>query len=146
MNQANVERPGGRFATVRLLVTTITFGVLILGAIVELLRRRRLREKYAALWLFTGFVVVVLALFPGGLDGMAAFVGVANGASLVLFLAVVFLLIIAMHLSWEVSELEEETRSISEEIALLRMELERSRPATSTPHERNSDDPTDRSS
>ena len=53
-----------------------------------------------------------------------------------------------MHLSWVVSELEEETRSISEEIALLRMELERSRPATSTntPRERESDDPTDRSS
>jgi len=133
---------------VRLLVTTIIFGALILGVIIELLRRRRLREKYAALWLFTGFVVVVLALFPGGLNGLAAFVGVANGASLVLFLAVVFLLIIAMHLSWEVSELEEETRSISEEIALLRMELERSRPATctTTPRERESDDPTDRSS
>jgi hypothetical protein len=132
---------------VRLLITTILFGVLILGAIVELLRRRRLREKYAALWLFTGCLVVVLALFPGGLDGVAVFVGVANGASLVLFLAVVFLLIIAMHLSWEISQLEEETRSISEEIALLRMELERSLPATSTPtpDERLGDDPTDRS-
>jgi len=139
-----------------LLVTTIIFGVLILGAIVELLRRRRLREKYAALWLFTSFVVVALALFPGGLNSVAVFVGVANGASLVLFLAVVFLLIIAMHLSWEVSELEEETRSISEEIALLRMELERSLPAaftptptatpSPTPRERHGDDPTDLSS
>jgi len=132
------------------------FGVLILGVIVELLRRRRLREKYAALWLFTGFVVLALALFPGGLNNVALFVGVANGASLVLFLAVVFLLIIAMHLSWEVSELEEETRSISEEIALLRMELERSLPAaftptptatpSPTPRERHGDDPTDLSS
>ena len=132
----------------RLLVTTIVFGVLILGVIVELLRRRRLREKYAALWLFTGFVVVALAMFPGGLNSVAVFVGVANGASLVLFLAVVFLLIIAMHLSWEVSELEEETRSISEEIALLRMELERSRPASSAhiPHEPHSDGPMDHSS
>jgi hypothetical protein len=133
---------------VRLLVTTTISGVLILAAIVELLRRRRLREKYAALWLFTGLLVVVLALFPGGLDGVAVFVGVANGASLVLFLAVVFLLVIAMHLSWEVSQLEEETRSISEEIALLRMELERSLPATSTPtlDECFGNDPTDRSS
>ena len=132
----------------RLLITTILFGVLILGAIVELLRRHRLREKYAALWLFTGCLVVVLALFPGGLDNVAVFVGVANGASLVLFLAVVFLLIIAMHLSWEISQLEEETRSISEEIALLRVELESSLPTTSTPTpaERLRDDPTDRSS
>jgi hypothetical protein len=130
---------------VRLLVTTIIFGVLILGAIVELLRRRRLREKYAVLWLFTGCLVIVLAVFPGGLDGVAGSMGMASGVSLVLFLAVVFLLIIAMHLSWEVSQLEEETRAISEEIALLRMELERSLPGSSSgSRERSQDDPKDR--
>ena len=107
----------------RLLATTTFFGLIIVAAILELLRRRRLREKYAGLWLFTGFLVVVLALFPGGLDRIAGQLGVASGVSLVLFLSVVFLLAIAMHLSWEVSQLEEETRSISEEIALLRIEV-----------------------
>ena len=108
---------------VRLMATTTTFGLLIVGGIVELLRRRRLREKYAGLWLITGFLVIVLAVFPCGLDRVAGLLGVASGVSLVLFLAIVFLLAIAMHLSWEVSQLEEETRSISEEIALLRIEL-----------------------
>lgn len=108
---------------VRLLATTAIFGVLIVGAIVELLRRRRLREKYAALWLLTGILVVVLALFPGGLNGTALFLGIASGASLVLFLAVVFLLTISMHLSWEISQLEEETRTLAEEITLLRIDL-----------------------
>ena len=107
----------------RLLVTTLGFGVLILGAIVELLRRRQLREKYAALWLSTGAFVIFLAAFPGGLDRAAITLGIASGASLVLFLSVVFLLIIAMHLSWELSQLEEETRTIAEELALLRLEL-----------------------
>jgi hypothetical protein len=69
----DVKSPGGTLASVRLLITTIIFGVLILGAIVELLRRRRLREKYAALWLFTGFLVIVLAIFPGGLDKAAGY-------------------------------------------------------------------------
>ena len=108
----------------RLLLTTIGFGILIVGAILELLRRRRLREKYAALWLFTSFLVVLLAVFPGGLDGTAARLGIASGASLVLFLSVVFLLSIAIHLSWEVSQLEEETRTLAEDIALLRMQLD----------------------
>jgi hypothetical protein len=130
---------------VRLLVTTIIFGVMILGVIVELLRRRRLREKYAVIWLFIGCFVTVLAVFPGGLDGVARFVGVASGASLVLFLAVVFLLIIAIHLSWEVSQLEEETRTISEDIALLRMELERSVPDARVLRESHPDDLPDRS-
>jgi hypothetical protein len=130
---------------VRLPITTVVFGALILGVIVELLRRRRLREKYAFIWLFTGSLVIVLAVFPGGLDRVAGYLGVASGVSLVLFLAVVFLLVIAIHLSWEVSQLEEETRSISEEIALLRLELERCRPDASAPREPTHDDPTDRS-
>lgn len=129
----------------RLLVTTIIFGVMILGVIVELLRRRRLQEKYAFIWLFIGCFVMILAVFPGALDSVARFVGVASGASLVLFLAVVFLLIIAIHLSWEVSQLEEETRTISEDIALLRMELERSVPDARILRESHPDDLPDRS-
>jgi hypothetical protein len=131
---------------VRLLATTVLFGVLILGVILELLRRRRLREKYAVIWLFTGLLVIVLALFPGGLDRVAGYLGVASGVSLVLFLAVVFLLVIAIHLSWEVSQLEEETRTISEEIALLRLDLERPLPDPLPSQEPAHEDPTDLSS
>ena len=47
----------------------------------------------------------------------------ASGASLVLFLAVVFLLLICIHLSWEASRLEDETRALAEEVALIRAEL-----------------------
>lgn len=130
----------------RLLITTIIFGVMILSVIVELLRRRRLREKYAVIWLFVGCFVIILAFFPGGLNGVARLLGVASGASLVLFLAVVFLLIIAIHLSWEVSQLEEETRTISEEIALLRMEFERTVPDARVLRESHPDDLPDRSS
>ena len=130
----------------RLPLTTAIFGVLILGVIVELLRRRRLREKYAIIWLFTGSLVLVLAVFPGGLDRVAGYLGVASGVSLVLFLAVVFLLVIAIHLSWEVSQLEEETRSISEEVALLRIELEQFGSDASVACEPPHDDPTERMS
>jgi Uncharacterized conserved protein (DUF2304) len=47
--------------------------------------------------------------------------------SLALFLGVVFLLIVCIHLSWEVSRLEEETRTLAEEIALMRTEWEADR-------------------
>jgi hypothetical protein len=49
--------------------------------------------------------------------------GVASGVSLVLFLGVIVLLLICTHLSWEVSQLEEETRSLAEEVALIRTRL-----------------------
>lgn len=111
----------------RLTVLTAVAGLIVLGAILELLRRRQLREKYAMLWLAVGLVVVPLGFFPWLLDGLADALGIANGVSLVLFLAFVFLLLVCVHLSWEVSHLEEETRALAEEMALLRAEFEAER-------------------
>ncbi|MDG4797444.1 DUF2304 domain-containing protein [Micromonospora sp. WMMD1082] len=108
------------------LVTGLT-GLVLLATIVELLRRRQLREKYGMLWLGLLFVVIPLSLFPRLLDGVADVLGVASGVSLVLFLGIVFLLLVCIHLSWEVSALEEETRTLAEEFALLRTEVEADR-------------------
>lgn len=102
---------------------TATVGLVLLVAIFELLRRRQLREKYAALWIVVLISVVPLSIFPSGLDRVTEFLGVRSGASLVLFLGLVLLLLICMHLSWEVSKLEEETRVLAEEIALIRTGL-----------------------
>src|SRR4051794_29287940 len=103
---------------------TGAFAVIFLGLMVELLRRRPLREKEAALWLFTAGLGLPLAFPPGLLAAPARRLGVADGANLVLFLAVVFLLLVVMHLSWESSRLEEETRVLAEEVALLRADIE----------------------
>jgi hypothetical protein len=107
---------------VRLVILTVVVGLAIVTGIVELLRRRRLREKYAALWLATALLVLVLAIFPRGPDVLAQMVGVKNGISLVLFASVVFLLVVCLHLTWEVSRLDEKTRTLSEEIALLHLD------------------------
>jgi len=107
----------------KLTILTAIIGFALLVIIFELMRRRQLREKYALLWGAVAIVVVPLALFPRLLDAVSSVVGVASGVSLVLFLGLVFLLILSLHLSWEVSALEEETRTLAEEIALLRTEI-----------------------
>lgn len=107
----------------KLNVLTVIVGALLLLVIFELLRRRQLREKYAVLWILVALAVLPLAVFPRGLDTVAEAIGVASGASLVLFLGVLLLLLICTHLSWEVSQLEEETRILSEEVALIRTKL-----------------------
>ncbi len=111
-------------AFMRLAVTTGLIGLILLGVVLELLRRRQLREKYAVLWLGVALVVLPLAFYPRLLDSVAGALGIASGASLVLFLGFLFLLLICIHLSWEVSRLEEETRTIAESVALLRTEVE----------------------
>jgi hypothetical protein len=115
---------------VHLSVITSLTGLALLGCILELLRRHQLREKYAALWLAVGSAVVPLGLFPQMLDSLARGLGIVSGASLVLFAGIVLLLLVCLHLSWESSRLEEETRTLAEEIALIRAALdEQNRPA-----------------
>lgn len=104
-------------------ITSLT-GLALLACILELLRRHQLKEKYAALWLAVGSAVVPLGLFPWMLDSVAGSVGIKSGVSLVLFAGIVLLLLVCLHLSWESSRLEEKTRTLAEEIALLRTEID----------------------
>ncbi|HEX6500518.1 MAG TPA: DUF2304 domain-containing protein [Micromonosporaceae bacterium] len=104
----------------KLTIVTGLTGLALLLVLVNLLRRRQLREKYAVLWIIVGLLIVPLALFPKLLDTVARALGIASGVSLVMFLGILFLLVVCVHLSWEVNRLEEETRTLAEEVALIR--------------------------
>jgi hypothetical protein len=111
----------------------MTYIAPLLGAVIclvtigELLRRRQLREKYAVLWLVVGTGVAVLAIFPALLDRLSRAVGVVVPANLLFFGALVLLLSVSVHQSWELSRLEDETRKLAEDLAILRLEVEKSR-------------------
>ena len=98
----------------------IVLGLLLMVLIFELLRRRRLREKYAALWLVVGSVVLVLAIFPSILFWVSDRLGFGVPSNLVFFAGGVVLLFVAIQLSLEVGRLEDESQRLAEEVALLR--------------------------
>ena len=93
--------------------------------LVVLLRTRRLREKYAITWIVVGLGVSVLGAFPGVVEALADLVGVQTPANLLFSLAVFVLLAVCIQLSAEITTLEEETRTLVEEVALLRLDVER---------------------
>lgn len=103
----------------RLTLAIVSVASLMLGTILELVRRRQLREKYALLWLSVGLIGLFFSVFRGVLDGMADLLGIQYGPSALFMLAIGFLMLVAAHLSWEVSRLEDKTRRLAEEIALM---------------------------
>jgi hypothetical protein len=105
-------------------VVALVGSLLILTGIFEMLRRRQLSEKYAALWLLVGIAILVLTIVPGLLNAISRAVGVTVPANLLFFVAIVFLVCVALHLSWELSRVENETRKLAEDLALLRLELD----------------------
>ncbi|GAB3429728.1 DUF2304 family protein [Actinophytocola sediminis] len=97
--------------------------ILIFAGIVELLRRRQLGEKYSVLWLLVGVVLLIFSIFPALLGSLALALGVAIPSNLMFFLAIIFLVGVALHLSWEVSRLENETRKLAEDLAILQLDV-----------------------
>lgn len=97
--------------------------LLILVGIFELLRRRQLSEKYAVLWLVVGVLLLVLTVFPSLLAAVTHALGVGLPSNLLFFVGIVFLVGVCLHLSWELSRLESESRKLAEDVAILRLEV-----------------------
>lgn len=96
----------------------------IVALVVEMLRRKKLREKYAVLWLVVGVATLVLAAFPRLLNIVAELVGVQLPSNLLFTMSILMLLGVCLHLSWEISVVEDETRTLAEEVAILRAQVE----------------------
>jgi hypothetical protein len=93
--------------------------VVVLVTIIQLLRTRRLREKYATAWIVVAVVIAVLGLFPQLLVRVAQLVGVATPINVLFALGGVVLLVVCIQYSVEISALEAETRTLAEHAALL---------------------------
>lgn len=107
-----------------IVVAGIAFALLVLVIITSLLLRRQLREKYATLWIVVGLVILVLAIFPGLLVGLSRLLGVEVPSNLIFALAIVLLVGVALHLSWELSQAEDEVRRVAEDVAIVRADVE----------------------
>ena len=104
-------------------VIALVSAVATLVVIIELSRRRQLHPKYAVLWLSVGVVLAVFAVSPGLFNRMAHALGVISPPALLTVLAALFLLMVCVYLSWEVGRLEDKTRLLAEELALLRKDV-----------------------
>ena len=117
----------------RLLVFLLSlFSVLF---IVRMVRRNQLPSRYALLWLSIGGVVAFLGTFPGVLDRVSTWLGIAYAPGTFFLGAITLLLLIVVHFSWELSRLDARTRLLAEELAVLRADPPPDRQRLSSPAE-----------
>lgn len=107
-----------------MVLLSIALSVAIFALVFWMLLTRRLREKYAVLWLVISLAVLILGLFPQLLYRITNAVGVELPANLLFAMAIVLLLGVTLHLSWELSQAEEENRRTAEEVAIIRADHE----------------------
>lgn len=116
-------------------LTIIGLGASVAGLlfVLELVRRRKLREDYSLLWLATAFILIVLSASRTMLDQIAALLGVITYPPAALFaVAILFMLVILLHFSTVLSKLTRENKEIAQQVAILRWELAQARKALAT--------------
>ena len=105
---------------VRVSVAAALASVLLLLVVFELIRSRRLRERYALLWLLTGAVLLVLSVWRGGLNTIAGWFGISGYPPAILFaVGILFILLVLLHYSTVISRLSDQSTILAQRLALL---------------------------
>lgn len=105
-------------------VFMIFLGLAVLIFVVNLVRRRQMQERYALLWILAGLGLTIAPLLINQLDQLAYALGFAYPPALLLMLAVIGLLLIILQLSLNISRNSDQLKVMSQELGLLRYEVE----------------------
>lgn len=93
------------------------------AVVVDLLRRRKLRERHAVWWLAATLLAVIVGLFPGLLEWAAELLGVGLPSNLVFFVSIAVLVLVCIQHSSELTKLETDSRALVESSALLELRV-----------------------
>ncbi len=103
----------------RIQLIAVIAAVVLLAVVLELVRRRRLLERYALLWLLSAFIVLVLAIWGGALTELAKVLGIVSAPNALFFVALGFTLLLLLHFSVAVSRLTDQTKILAQRLAIL---------------------------
>jgi hypothetical protein len=104
----------------RVTIVGVVASVILILVVLELVRGRRLKERYALLWLATGVALLVLSAWRGGLNTIAGWLGVTGYPPAVLFaVATLFIFLVLLHYSTVISKLTDENVELAQRVALL---------------------------
>ncbi len=108
----------------RIQVLAIAGSVLLIIFILELIRRKRLKEEFSILWLGMGIVFLVISLFRRLLDKFSYLVGIGYPPAALFLILIMGLMVILIHFSVAISELKEANKRLAQELGLLKKEIE----------------------
>lgn len=109
---------------VRISIAASVASILLILVVLELIRGRRLKERYALLWLVTGIVLLVLSAWRGALDTIAGWFGVSGYPPAILFAAAtLFVIVVLLHYSTVLSQLDDQSTILAQRLALLEQRL-----------------------
>jgi len=105
-------------------IWAIAISITIFIVIIELVRRRKLREEYSFLWLLTGGLLFVVAVWYDLLKLITRVIGAGFTSSTLFFFGIIFLMLMNLHFSIKISELSDRVKDLAKELTLMKAEGE----------------------
>jgi hypothetical protein len=109
----------------RVQIVAIIGALGLLLVVLEMVRRRRLLERYALLWLLSALVILGLAVWRGALEQVSSAVGIYSPPNALFFIALGFVLVLLLHFSAAVSRLSDQSKVLAQRQAILEHQLRR---------------------
>jgi hypothetical protein len=96
----------------------LIISVVLVVLIIELVRRRKLREEYSWLWFSLSVMMFILALWPNLLDFITDLIGAVLSTSTLFFFALIFVILINIQFSVEISSLRNQVKNLAQQLAI----------------------------
>ncbi|MBK5230041.1 MAG: DUF2304 domain-containing protein [Thermoleophilia bacterium] len=109
----------------RLQLAAIATTVILLAIVFELVRQRRLMERYSLLWLFAAFVLLLLAIFSGLLSDLSRLIGIATPSNALFGVAIGFATLMLLHFSVTISRITDQNKVLAQKLAATEERLRR---------------------
>lgn len=105
-------------------VFVVIVTLFVVAFVIYLVRKRGMKSKYSLLWILISITLLGIVTFPNLYDQVSESLGIQYPPATILFISVAILFMVVVHFSWELSRLEERSRVLAEELALLRRQVE----------------------
>jgi hypothetical protein len=105
-------------------ILSIVFTLLFLGVVFRLVMKRRLREEFSIIWIFCALFLNLFAFWRDGIEVLADFFGIYYPPAIIFMVLFIAIIVYCLHLSVLISRHREEIKNVTQDLAILRQELE----------------------
>ncbi|MCX6353703.1 MAG: DUF2304 domain-containing protein [Candidatus Aureabacteria bacterium] len=108
---------------IRQKILALSIAIAFILLVVELIRREKLKERYALMWLLTASCILFVTINHRIVLGVTNYFRILATANTLLFTAVMFLIFICLHFSIKISSFSDQIKTLAQELSLLKKEI-----------------------
>jgi len=105
-------------------IFSLLVSIFVFVVVIDMVRKRRLREEYSVLWLVTSLIMFVLVLRYKWLVALTSFIGAGLPTTTLFLCAIIFLMLLSVQFCIKISKLTDQVKNLSQENALVKLEIE----------------------